>query len=205
MSDVAGSAKSRSSKTGNADSPKNRLQDIREGANPLDSDGFDPIGCGENALYVGIDLGTSRTSISASNGVRHTLRSCVGYCRDVIGHRRFGAQVLVGDHALENRLALDLVHPLKNGVIDGGDARSVPAVQELLKHAISVCEPQPEQPIYAVIGAPALATTENQRAMSSSAVLRRWTPTSVTPLKKFGTRPRRSSTECTFLTIESRS
>lgn len=165
MSNVAGSAKSRSSKTGNTDSPKNRLQDIRERANALDGDGSNPIGCGENALYVGIDLGTSRTSISASNGVRHTVRSCVGYCRDAIGYKRFGTQLLVGDSALENRLALDIVQPLKNGVIDRRDSRGMPAVQELLKHAISACEPQPGQPVYAVIGAPALASTENQRAI----------------------------------------
>ncbi|MCH8880763.1 MAG: hypothetical protein IID34_12895, partial [Planctomycetes bacterium] len=30
-----------------------------------------PVGQGEDALYVGIDLGTSRTSVSASNGQRH--------------------------------------------------------------------------------------------------------------------------------------
>ena len=76
-----------------------------------------PIGSGENALYIGIDLGTSRTSVSAGNGSRHTVLSCVGYCRDVIGHKRLGKQILVGQEAIDNRLALDVVHPLRNGVM----------------------------------------------------------------------------------------
>jgi rod shape-determining protein MreB len=35
-------------------------------------------------LYLGIDLGTSRTSVSASNGVRETIASYVGYPKDVV-------------------------------------------------------------------------------------------------------------------------
>jgi len=124
-----------------------------------------PIGSGENALYVGIDLGTSRTSISASNGARHTILSYVGYCKDVIGQKRLGKQVLVGETALDNRLALDIVRPLKNGVIDSVDRRALTAVQELLKHAINLCEPAPGRPIYAVIGAPARASVKNQQAI----------------------------------------
>ncbi len=83
----------------------------------------------------------------------------------MIGHKRLGTQVLVGEAALENRLALDLVHPLKNGVINSKDSRSVAAVRELLRHAILLCEPPKDQPVYAVVGAPALASIENQRAI----------------------------------------
>ena len=35
-------------------------------------------------LYIGMDLGTSRTSVSASNGVRETVYSIVGYPKDVV-------------------------------------------------------------------------------------------------------------------------
>ncbi|MCK5940448.1 MAG: hypothetical protein KAI24_00655, partial [Planctomycetes bacterium] len=35
-------------------------------------------------LYIGMDLGTSRTSVSASNGVRETVFSMVGYPKDVV-------------------------------------------------------------------------------------------------------------------------
>lgn len=124
-----------------------------------------PIGHGENALYIGIDLGTSRTSVACSNGARHTVLSYVGYCRDVIGQRRFGKRVLFGQEALDNRLALDLVRPLRHGVIDTTDPRSIQAAKELIEHAIGLCEPVPGQPVYAVVGAPARASIENQKAL----------------------------------------
>src|SRR5258708_7464108 len=38
----------------------------------------------KGVLYVGIDLGTSRTSVSASNGVRETVYSFVGYPKDAL-------------------------------------------------------------------------------------------------------------------------
>ena len=33
----------------------------------------------EGVLYIGVDLGPSRTSVSASNGVRESVLSYVGY------------------------------------------------------------------------------------------------------------------------------
>ena len=131
----------------------------------LTGDRFGPRERGEDDLCVGIDLGTSRTSISAGNGSRHTILSCVGYCKDVIGRKRLGKQVLVGQEALDNRLALDIVRPLRNGAIDASDSRCMKAVQELLKHAISLCEARADQPIQAVIGAPARASIESQKAI----------------------------------------
>ncbi len=124
-----------------------------------------PIGHGQNALYIGIDLGTSRTSVACSNGSRHTVLSYVGYCRDVIGERRFGKRVLFGQEALDNRLALDLVRPLRHGVIDTADPRAIQAAKELIQHAINLCEPQPGQTVFAVVGAPARASIENQRSL----------------------------------------
>lgn len=142
--------------------PKNR---ISEPVVEFPDEPSAPIGDGENALYVGIDLGTSRTSVSASNGTRHTLLSYVGYCRDVVARRRLGKRILIGQEALDNRLALDLVRPLKNGVVDTADPRCTSAVRDLLKQAIEACNAQPGQPIYAVIGAPARASIENQKAI----------------------------------------
>ncbi len=129
-------------------------------ARPIDASVRD-----EGDLFVGIDLGTSRTSISASNGARHTVLSCVGYCKDVIGERRLGRRMLVGAEAMENRLALDLIRPLRSGVIDAEDVRSMTAVGELLSYAIALCEPKPGQSVSAVIGAPARASMESQKTI----------------------------------------
>lgn len=149
----------------------NRIRAMQtDGVAENDSVGADdglalPIGHGQNALYIGIDLGTSRTSVACSNGARHTVLSYVGYCRDVIGERRFGKRVLFGQEALDNRLALDLVRPLRHGVIDTSDPRAIQAAKELIQHAINLCEPQPGQTVFAVVGAPARASIENQRSL----------------------------------------
>src|SRR3970282_158410 len=59
--------------------------------------------------------------------------------------------------------------PLKGGVIDSSDERCQEAVQALIKHAISLCwTAQPEQTVYAVIGVPARASIENQKAILQS-------------------------------------
>ena len=46
-------------------------------------------------LYMGIDLGTSRTSVSASNGVRETMESFVGYPKDPVARKLLKRDVLV--------------------------------------------------------------------------------------------------------------
>ena len=62
-------------------------------------------------LYVGIDLGTSRTSVAASNGVRETLPSFVGYPKDVVSKKLLKKDVLFGDEAISKRLSLNLFRP----------------------------------------------------------------------------------------------
>ena len=54
----------------------------------------------EGVLYVGIDLGTSRTSVSASNGVRETVLSYVGYPKDVVSRKLLKQEQLFGEEAL---------------------------------------------------------------------------------------------------------
>ena len=127
-----------------------------------------PVGQGEDALYVGIDLGTSRTSVSASNGQRHTVLSWVGYPKDIIARKRVGTKTVIGLEALDNRLALHMIKPLESGVINSSDPRCVHAVKELIGYALSLCGTKLKQPLYAVIGVPARASIENQKAILRS-------------------------------------
>src|SRR5918992_4342095 len=89
-------------------------------------------------LCVGIDLGTSRSSISASNGERHVVDSYVGWPLDMVARKIVKSPVLIGREALDNRSMLDLRRPLERGVIKEGSERDQEAVQELLRHLISV-------------------------------------------------------------------
>jgi rod shape-determining protein MreB len=112
-------------------------------------------------LCVGIDLGTSRSSISASNGERHVVDSYVGWPVDMVARKIVKKVVLVGRDALDNRSMLDLRRPLERGVIREGSERDEEAVQELLRHLISLIgikqKSKNRSKVRAVVGVPAEA------------------------------------------------
>jgi len=67
-------------------------------------------------IYLGIDLGTSRTSITSSTGIRTTVWSYVGYPKDHVAKKKMGGRdIIYGKEALDNRLALNLHRPLAGG------------------------------------------------------------------------------------------
>src|SRR5947208_9964655 len=74
----------------------------------------------ESALLLGIDLGTSRSSIVSMNGTRKTVESYVGYAKDPVSRKMLKTDVVYGKHALDNRLAVELYRPLEHGVIKYG-------------------------------------------------------------------------------------
>jgi rod shape-determining protein MreB len=118
-----------------------------------------------NILFVGIDLGTSRSSISASNGTRQWIESYVGWPKDFISLQVVGKPVLFGVEALKHRLSLDLCRPLEHGVIKEGIERNEEAVKEIIKHLIELSKPAPGQKIYAVVGVPADTLKVNKLAI----------------------------------------
>ena len=129
-------------------------------------------------LYMGIDLGTSRTSVSASNGIRETVPSFVGYPKDVVSRKLLRKDVLFGDEAIEHRLSLDLYRPLEDGVIksslDGRKAgaeaeENLRAAGDLIGEIIRLAKPHKDDLIYAVIGVPAEASIKNKEAILKAA------------------------------------
>ena len=114
-----------------------------------------------DTLCVGIDLGTSRSSVSASNGERHVVDSYVGWPVDMVARKVVQKSVLVGRDALDNRPMLDLRRPLERGVIREGSERDEEAVLELLRHLTALAglkqngKKRPQ--VRAVVGVPAEA------------------------------------------------
>jgi len=129
----------------------------------------------QGVLYLGIDLGTSRTSVSASNGVRESMPSFVGYPKDVVSRKLLKKDVLFGDEAIDKRLSLELFRPLGEGVIkgssDNGDSNgsepeaNLRAARDLISEIIRRAKPRKDELIYAVIGAPAQASIRNKEAI----------------------------------------
>ena len=133
------------------------------------------------ALFVGIDLGTSRSAISAINGVRRMVESLVGYPKDAVARRMLKKDVVFGREVLENRLSLNVVRPLEKGVlkyVTDDDAEGEPseeetqskqAARQLLNHVVNLVEPGRDETIYGVVGVPAQATIQNKKAMIEAA------------------------------------
>src|SRR5215468_2194557 len=71
----------------------------------------------KDALYVGMDLGTFKTSVASSTGVRDVLCSAVGWPKDHIARTMLGREVVFGKDVVEHRLALNVIRPFEKGVL----------------------------------------------------------------------------------------
>lgn len=112
-------------------------------------------------LLIGIDLGTSRTSVVSSRGTRITFDSVVGFPKDVIGVRLLGSTYAVGDEALDKSY-LDLQYPLEDGVLKESGDQDHDTARKLLEFAVAQAEPNEGERVCAIIGVPADASGVNQ-------------------------------------------
>lgn len=122
-------------------------------------------------LNVGIDLGTSRSAISASNGERFVVDSFVGWPLDMVARKVLKRDVLIGHEAVANRTMLDLHRPLERGLLKEGSEKDVEAVRELLKHLlrlVGVNGKSDAANVRAVVGVPAAALRTNKQYLRNS-------------------------------------
>jgi rod shape-determining protein MreB len=125
---------------------------------------------GGGILNVGIDLGTSRSAISSSNGDQFVVDSFVGWPADLVARKVLRRDLLIGREALENRTMLDLHRPLERGLLKEGSAKDVEAARELLRHLLSLVSSKnrKSQPIRAVVGVPAAALRTNKQYLRNA-------------------------------------
>lgn len=133
-----------------------------------------------DVLYVGMDLGTFKTSVVASNGRRNVLHSAVGWPKDHVARAMLGRDVILGEEILEQRLALDVVRPFHKGALKyiESDEAGVPtdeiprykeAARLLVQHAVAFTQPPEGVPVFGVIGAPSRATILNKQVLIEAA------------------------------------
>ena len=135
----------------------------------------------DKAVFViGVDLGTSKTAVVASNGRREMLPSIVGHPKDRVARSMLGKDVLFGQEVLENRLALHVVRPFEKGLLkysnpqDSGVSperveEHKKAAQLLVDRAVSLVQPPPGARIRGVIGVPSRASLANQQMLLQAA------------------------------------
>jgi len=133
----------------------------------------------KSIINIGIDLGTSRSVVAADNGVRTFLPSIVGYPKDAVSVKLLGKDIVFGDEALKHRMSLDLYRPFDKGMLKISQdmdekspeyKRSINTARELLKRLISlVLDEEPYErkdlTLRGVLGAPALASRKNKKAL----------------------------------------
>jgi rod shape-determining protein MreB len=116
-------------------------------------------------LSVGIDLGTSRSSISSSTGQQFVVDSFVGWPADLVARKVLRRDLLVGREAVENRTMLNLHRPLERGLIKEGSAKDIEAARELLRHLLGLVGGTngKRQSVRAVVGVPAASMRTNKQ------------------------------------------
>ena len=121
----------------------------------------------DGVLNVGIDLGTSRSSISTSDGQKHVIESYVGWPTDMVAKKVLKKRILIGVEALKNRVMLDLHRPLERGLIKEGSEKDLQAVRELLTHLLAKAGIKGTSggTVRAVVGVPAEAMRVNKQQL----------------------------------------
>jgi rod shape-determining protein MreB and related proteins len=129
---------------------------------------------------VGMDLGTYKTSVVASNGNRAVAQSIVGFPKDHIARAALGCDVLFGSEVLDRRLSLDYVRPFQNGGLKYADPAEAGVSAErldlhkqsaclLINHIVSLVAPPPDVPVFGVIGVPSRASIQNKQFIIEAA------------------------------------
>ena len=122
----------------------------------------------KGALNVGIDLGTSHSAVSASNGQRHVIESYVGWPVDMVARKVLKKEILVGTEAVENRTMLELQRPLERGLLKEGSEKDLAAVKALVRTLLDLAgvESGKQRPaVRAVVGVPAEAMLVNKQQL----------------------------------------
>jgi rod shape-determining protein MreB len=129
-------------------------------------------------VYIGMDLGTFKTSVVSSNGNREVIHSAVGWPKDDLARALLGRDVIIGDEVNEKRLSLDVVRPFHKGALkyagsEAGDGETLQkhheAAKLLIEHSVALTKPRADALIYGVIGAPSRASIYNKKFLMEMA------------------------------------
>lgn len=134
----------------------------------------------QRIVYVGMDLGTFKTSVASSGGTRDVIYSAVGRPKDHVARSLLGRDVIFGKDILEHRLALNVIRPFEKGVLKYNDPKDAGLAHEtmnhyceaarlLVEHAVALTRPPKGVPVYGVIGAPSRASIVNKKVLLDAA------------------------------------
>ena len=121
-----------------------------------------------DTLYIGVDLGTFRSVVVSNDGHEEQVLTVIGTPKDSIAKNFLRRDVLFGEEALKNRLALNLYRPLEHGVIkDTPEDKKF--IAHFINHMMNLTDPEDYDRVVAVIGAPAEASHVDKTAIFDAA------------------------------------
>ncbi|KJU86423.1 magnetosome protein MamK, partial [Candidatus Magnetobacterium bavaricum] len=110
--------------------------------------------------------------------IRTFVPSYVGFPKDAVSRKMFGRDVIFGDEALKHRMALNLFRPFDKGMIKYADTNAeskeyknaLYIAKALLQHLVDLAKEGDQEIgvdyiVRGVIGAPALASRKNRKAL----------------------------------------
>ncbi|MFO0928822.1 MAG: hypothetical protein U0736_17680 [Gemmataceae bacterium] len=132
------------------------------------------------AVFIGMDLGSFKTSVASSTGIRDVTQTAVGWPKDPVARTMLGRDVVFGKDLVEHRLALEVVRPFEKAALkfNSPDAAGVPAANVarhkeaarlLVEHAVALTRPPKGVPVYVVISAPSRASVLNKKVLLEAA------------------------------------
>lgn len=133
-----------------------------------------------SATLIGIDIGSFKTVITASNGRRVVVPSIVGWPKEETVREQLGRECLIGNDVARNRVPMEIVFPFRRGALSYWDkdasqsdpriaSRCHAAAELLLAHAVGLIGPHPQEPLYAALTIPASATANHKHALLRAA------------------------------------
>ena len=122
----------------------------------------------KDTLYIGVDLGTFRSVMVSNDKHEEQVLTVIGTPKDSIAKNFLRRDVLFGEEALKNRLALNLFRPLEHGVIkDTPEDKKF--IAHFINHMMNLADPEDYDRVVAVIGAPAEASHVDKTAIFDAA------------------------------------
>jgi rod shape-determining protein MreB len=129
-----------------------------------------------NVVFIGMDLGTFKTSVASSTGMRDVLHTAVGWPKDHIARTMVGRDVVFGKELIQHRHALNVVRPFEKGALKFNDPKQSgvkpddvqkhkEAARLLVAHAVAQTRPPKSAPIFGVVGAPSRASVANKQVV----------------------------------------
>lgn len=126
------------------------------------------------ATFIGMDLGTFKTSVASSAGLRDVIPTAVGWPKDHIARTMLGRDVVFGKDVHDHRMALEVVRPFEKGLLkyldgkaagmtEGQSEKHMLATRLVVEYAVMLMQPPKDKPVYGVIGVPARASVKNKK------------------------------------------